>query len=125
MSLSKSVCSASVLPLITTAKRGLASVDYNLSNKDSLRGRFILNRIGSIDSTGFPSTFYQTIPTNSYLATFSEFHTFTPAVVNEFRFGYNRNSTKLSGRQPNLARPRSVPEYRHLRTRRCEQYFRS
>ncbi len=80
-------------PAFTNAETGLASVDYNLSDKDSMRGRFILNRVGAIDSTGFPSIFYQTIPTNSYLATFSEFHTFTPALVNEFRLGYNRLSS--------------------------------
>ena len=80
-------------PSYQNGETGLASVDYNLSNKDSIRGRFIMNRVGFIDSSGFPSTFYETIPNNSYLATFSEFHTFTPAVVNEFRFGYNRNST--------------------------------
>jgi Carboxypeptidase regulatory-like domain len=80
-------------PAFTNFENGVASVDYNISNKDSLRGRFVLNRIGAIDSTGFPSVFYQTLPTNSYLATFSEFHTFSPSVVNEFRLGYNRVST--------------------------------
>jgi hypothetical protein len=80
-------------PAFTNFENGVASVDYNISDKDSLRGRFVLNRVGAIDSTGFPSVFYQTLPTNSYLATFSEFHTFSPSVVNEFRLGYNRVST--------------------------------
>ena len=33
------------------------------------------------------------MPTNAYLVTFSEFHTFTPTLVNEFRLGYNRLSS--------------------------------
>jgi hypothetical protein len=77
-------------PAFSNSEAGLASIDYNISEKDSLRGRFVLNRTGAIDSTGFPSVFYQTIPTNTYLVTISEFHTFSPSVVNEFRLGYNR-----------------------------------
>ncbi len=55
-----------------------------------MRGRFILNRSGSIDATGFPAVFFGVQPTNAYLATLSEYHTFTPTLVNEFRLGYNR-----------------------------------
>ena len=95
-------------------------MDYNISDKDSLRGRFILNRSGFIDSSGFPSAFYQTVPSNSYLATFSEYHTFSPTVVNEFRFGYNRYSQiypvgnqKFPGLDP-------FPNIEDLRTRRCQ-----
>jgi Carboxypeptidase regulatory-like domain len=77
-------------PAYSNAENAVASVDYSISDRDSLRGRFILNRDGAIDSSGFPSVFYQTVPTNTYLVTFSEFHTFSPTVVNEFRLGYNR-----------------------------------
>ncbi len=80
-------------PAFTNNENAVASVDYTISDKDSLRGRFILNRSGTIDSNGFPAAFYQTVPTNAYLVTASEFHTFTPTLVNEFRLGYNRLST--------------------------------
>ncbi len=80
-------------PAFTNNEFGVGSVDYNISDTDSLRGRFILNRTGSIDTTGFPSVFYITVPTNAYLATLSEYHTFTPSLVNEFRLGYNRLSS--------------------------------
>ena len=81
----------------------VASVDYNLSEKDSLRGRFIMNRTGFIDTNGFPSAFYSTVPYNYYLATFSEYHTFSPTVVNEFRLGYNRYSNSYP--VPNISFP--------------------
>ncbi len=71
---------------------GVGSIDYNISDKDSLRGRFILNRTGAIDTAGFPSVFFGVAPTNSYIATLSEYHTFTPTLVNEFRLGYNRQN---------------------------------
>ena len=70
----------------------MASVDYNMTDKDSLRGRFILNRTGTIDTAGFPSQFYQIVPANSYIVTLSEYHTFAPSLVNEFRLGFNRFS---------------------------------
>ena len=79
-------------PAYGNYENAATSIDYNISNQDSLRGRFILNRTGSIDSSGFPSAFYQTVPANYYLATFSEYHTFTPTLVNEFRLGFNRYS---------------------------------
>ena len=79
-------------PSYTNNEYAVSSVDYNISDKDSLRGRFILNRSGFIDTSGFPSVFYQTVPANAYLVTLSEFHTFSPAVVNEFRLGFNRYS---------------------------------
>jgi hypothetical protein len=77
-------------PAYQNYENAVAALDYNISDKDSLRGRFILNRTGGIDTNGFPSVFYATVPFNYYLATFSEFHTFSPTIVNEFRFGYNR-----------------------------------
>jgi hypothetical protein len=77
-------------PSFFNSEYGVGSIDYNLSEKDSMRGRFILNRTGAVDNAGFPSVFYGTQPTNAYLATFSEYHTFTPSLLNEFRLGFNR-----------------------------------
>jgi hypothetical protein len=84
---------SSSLPSYTNSEFGVASIDYNISERDSLRGRFILNRTGIIDTSGFPSVFFGVTPINAYLATLSEYHTFTPTLLNEFRLGYNRVST--------------------------------
>ena len=80
-------------PSFSNTEAAVTTVDYNISQKDNLRGRFALNRSGSIDASGYPASFYQINPNNSYLATLSEFHNFTPALINEFRFGYNRNNS--------------------------------
>ena len=78
------------LPNYTNQEFGVGSVDYNISNNDSFRGRFILNRFGPIDTNGFPAQFFTTTPENSYVVTASEYHTFSPSLVNELRLGYNR-----------------------------------
>ncbi len=80
-------------PSFSNNEAAVATADYNISEKDNLRGRFVLDRSGSIDTAGYPASFYQTVPNNSYLGTFTEFHNFTPALINELRFGYNRNNS--------------------------------
>ena len=79
-------------PKFQNGESGVGSIDVNLSDKDSLRGRFILNRTGFIDTASQFPVFFQTVPSNAYLATMTEFHTFSPTVTNEFRLGFNRYS---------------------------------
>ena len=81
-------------PAYNNNEYGIASVDYNLSDKDSMRSRFILNRTGVIDTSASLPVFFQMVPNNNYLATFSEYHSFSASLINEFRLGYNRNSTR-------------------------------
>jgi TonB dependent receptor len=83
---------SSSLPSFANYEYGVGAIDYNISDTDSLRGRFILNRVGVIDATGFPSVFFGIQPTNSYLTTLSEYHTFSPSLNNEFRLGVNRQN---------------------------------
>jgi hypothetical protein len=92
---------SSSLPSFFNQEYGVGSVDYNISDRDSLRGRFILNRTGIEDTSGFPAQFFGTTPNNAYIVTLSEFHTFTPNVNNELRLGYNRSnsSTPVFGNQ--------------------------
>jgi hypothetical protein len=77
-------------PSFSNAENGVGAFDMNISEKDSLRVRFILNRSGFIDTASGLPTFFQTVPANAYLATLTEFHTFSPTVTNEFRLGFNR-----------------------------------
>jgi len=69
---------------------GVASLDYNISDKDSIRGRFITNRWSYQDYLGYPPEFWVDAPQHYYLGTISEFHNFSPNLVNELRLGYNR-----------------------------------
>jgi Carboxypeptidase regulatory-like domain len=77
------------------------SVDYTISSKDNFRGRYIYNRLTDTDNgtntVPFP-VFNTTQPFRYQLIAFSEYHTFTPNLTNEFRLGYNRYSnTTTSG----------------------------
>jgi len=71
---------------------GVGSMDYNISDKDQVRGRFIYNKNDSLDNFANLPTFWTTLPQRYYLATASWFHTFTPNVTNELRLAYNRFS---------------------------------
>jgi hypothetical protein len=68
------------------------SVDWNLSAKDSIRGRYIYNTLGSEDTNAALPVFFTTTPFKYDLVALSEYHTFTPNLTNEFRLGYNRYS---------------------------------
>jgi len=66
------------------------SVDYNISNVDQLRGRYIYNKVDKIDQAANLAAFYTVEPFRFHLFTIGEYHSFSPSVLNEFRIGYNR-----------------------------------
>ena len=69
---------------------GVLSTDYNISDKDQLRGRFIYGRSDAIDTSAQLPVFFTLEPYRNYLVNISEFHDFTPTVTNELRLGYTR-----------------------------------
>jgi hypothetical protein len=68
----------------------LGSIDYDISSKDQLRGRYIYNRTVGIDTNANLPAFYLPRPFKFHLVTINEYHTFNPNTQNEFRLGYNR-----------------------------------
>ncbi len=91
---------------------GVQSVDYNISDKDQVRGRFIYNRLDSINTGADLPAFYTTVPARSDTLTVAEYHIFSPTLASEFRLGYERfNQSNPVGNQtfpgldqfPNLA----------------------
>ncbi|MFL6351599.1 MAG: TonB-dependent receptor domain-containing protein [Bryobacteraceae bacterium] len=79
-----------VAPNYQNAYYGVASIDYNISDRDQLRGRFLYNKVDTIDIAGTLPAFFNLQPSRLYMATLSEFHNFTPSVTNELRLGYMR-----------------------------------
>jgi hypothetical protein len=73
------------------------SMDWNISDRDQLRGRYLYNTLGYIDN-GITSgsgveilpQFFTTVSQPTHLVTISEYHTFTPMINNELRLGYSR-----------------------------------
>jgi len=66
------------------------SVDYNMSVKDQIRGRFIYNKENLLDNSAQLGTFFAPYSITFALINASEYHTFSPNLTNEFRVGFNR-----------------------------------
>jgi hypothetical protein len=82
-------------PNYQNAYYGVGSIDYNISDHDQLRGRFLYNRTDTIDTAGTLPAFFALNPVRSYLATLSEYHNFTPSITNEIRLGYMRFNQQI------------------------------
>jgi outer membrane receptor protein involved in Fe transport len=83
-------------PVFSNTYDALVSIDYNMSDKDQIRGRWIYNKNSSIATAEVP-TFNASTPNNNYMYTLSEFHNFSPTLQNEFRVSFSRNFNTLPG----------------------------
>ncbi len=70
----------------------IGSIDYNMSEKDQIRGRWIYNKYDSLDNLANLPVFWTTLPQRFHTIAINENHTFGPKLTNEFRIGYNRFS---------------------------------
>jgi len=70
----------------------VAAGDWDASDNDKVRIRYIYNKYTGIDTNAQLPVFYTTIPDNRHLFSISEFHTFSPRTLNEFRASYNRKN---------------------------------
>ncbi len=66
------------------------SIDYNMSEKDQIRGRYIYNKENLLDNAAQLGTFFAPYSVTYELFNLSEYHTFSPTITNEFRVGFNR-----------------------------------
>jgi len=82
-------------PNYDNSYNAVVSIDYNISDRDQLRGRWIYNRITGIDNFPVLPSFFVPQPNNTYAYTLSEFHTFSPTMQNEFRAAFSRNFNKV------------------------------
>lgn len=83
-----------VLPIVAPAfqntKALTTSMDYDLTDKDQIRGRYIYNKQSFLDIGATLPEFYTSVLVPYHLVTLAEYHTFSPNVGNEFRVGFNR-----------------------------------
>jgi hypothetical protein len=79
------------------------ALDYNISAKDQLRGRYIYNNLSLIDNSATLPAFFTSEPNLFDLVTISEYHTFSPTINNELRLGFNRFSQNIGS--PNITFP--------------------
>ena len=79
-----------VSPFFQNYRYVTSSMDYNISSKDQIRGRYIYNSIVGIDTAATLPVFFQPQPNKFHLVAINEYHTFGPNLTNEFRVGFNR-----------------------------------
>jgi hypothetical protein len=77
-------------PNFTNFKALTTAMDFNISERDQVRGRYIYNQSAALDTAAQLPEFYTPLVQPFHLATISEYHTFTPSITNEFRVGFNR-----------------------------------
>jgi hypothetical protein len=82
-------------PDFTNFKALTTSVDYNLSDKDQIRGRYIYNQNAGIDIGAQLPAFFTPLVQPFHLVNLSEYHTFSPAIGNEFRIGFTRTAFNI------------------------------
>jgi hypothetical protein len=82
-----------VSPSYSNQKILVTSMDWDISSKDQIRGRYIWNSFEGLDTAATLPIFFQSTPNKNYLVAINEYHTFTPNLTNEFRVGFNRNAS--------------------------------
>ena len=72
----------------------LVNIDYNISDKDQLRGRDV-NESSLYKTTPSLPSFFQGRNIDRHLFMLDELHTFTPTLLNELRLGYTRSNDAI------------------------------
>jgi len=82
-------------PNYNNAYDAIAAIDYNLSDTDQIRGRFIYSNSTGIDPNAYLPVFFQPSPAIAKAGSISEFHNFSATMENELRISYRRFNTEI------------------------------
>jgi len=82
-------------PSYTNNFTSVSSVDFTMSSKDSVRGRYIYYKQDAPDTAPNLPVFYGSTPTRSHLIALSWYHTASNTLTNEARIGFNRYYNNL------------------------------
>jgi hypothetical protein len=77
-------------PNFQNQKNFMVNIDFTQSSKTSHRGRFIYNNQSIIDNAATLPVFFNIIPVQGRLFSYTLTHSFTPSVTNETRLAYRR-----------------------------------
>jgi len=73
----------------------VVAIDWNISSKDQVRGRFIYANTTGLDSNANLPVFFQSSPSVNHSGSISEFHKFSPTMENELRVSFSRNNSSV------------------------------
>jgi hypothetical protein len=82
--------SSAPAPSFSNGRYIVASLDYRISAKDSLRGRYAYDRNDGIDTGASLPVFFAPSPFRGTIGSLTEVHSFTGTLINEVRLGFNR-----------------------------------
>ncbi|HEX4276175.1 MAG TPA: TonB-dependent receptor [Bryobacteraceae bacterium] len=83
-------------PNFNNSYHAVVAVDYNLSSKDQLRGRYIYDKSSGLDAIANLPAFFEPNPTTNNSGSFTEFHNFSPTLENELRVSYTRSNAQIT-----------------------------
>ena len=72
------------------------AIDYNMSDRDQIRGRYLFNSSKGIDAVANLPVFFEPSPNVNKSVSVSEFHNFSPSLENELRASYSRNNANIT-----------------------------
>ena len=85
-----------ISPSFTNSTSLVTSMDYNMSDKDQIRGRYIYYKQATLDTAAALPVFFTALTQPYDLITLAEYHQFSPSLTNEFRVGFNRTSNNYA-----------------------------
>ena len=86
-----------IAPSYANQYHAVGSMDWDVSDRDRVRGRYLYTRYSGIDTSQvYLPAFFANVPDNTHLVSLSEYHTFSGATQNEFRAAYSRNYDQRS-----------------------------
>lgn len=107
-----------VLPLIApnynNTRALTTSMDYNLSDKDQIRGRYFYNKLVTLDTNAQLGAFFTPFLQPYHLVSLSEYHTFSAALGNEFRVGFTRTAQDFLSPGGDLAKFQNLDAFPNL-----------
>ena len=82
-------------PAYNNSYNAVAAIDWNVSTKDQVRGRYFYNRSVGLDFIAALPVFFAPSPNVNNSLSISEFHNFSPSMENELRVSYSRNNQNI------------------------------
>ena len=76
---------------------GIVAIDYNISDKDQVRGRYVYSNYTGIDFNAALPVFFQPSPSVARSGSISEFHNFSATMENELRVSFRRFTNNIGG----------------------------
>src|SRR6185436_3411172 len=77
-------------PNYNNAYNAVVAIDWNISDKDQVRGRYIYSNSTGIDFNAALPVFFQPSPAVANAGSISEFHNFSASMENELRVSFRR-----------------------------------